>query len=231
MNELQDEWIQQLEELTNIAKSEPQAAYAAFTAGFKHKVTYFIRTIPNLKDVLKRLDDVLENKFIPALTEGHVLSREERTLVSLPVRLGGLGIPICAETCQQEFENSQKITQTLIQNIVNQETIYIQDRRSEQAIELEIKNSRRLHQNRTLTNLRSRMTKEQLRGNDLAQMKGASAWLTSLPLIEEGYLSNKRESFDSIYLRYRWDLKRFPTNCVCSPKFTMDHALQCQTGG
>ena len=75
------------------------------------------------------------------------------------------------------------------------------------------------------------MTKEQLRGNDLAQMKGASAWLTSLPLKDEGYVLNKREFFDSIYLRYRWDLKRLPINCACSQKFTMDHALQCQTGG
>ena len=71
VQELQDEWLEQLDELTKIAKSEPQAAYAAFTAGFKHKVTYFIRTIPNLKDVLKPLDDALDQKLIPALTEGH----------------------------------------------------------------------------------------------------------------------------------------------------------------
>ena len=231
VRELQDEWLEQLAELTKIATSEPQAAYAAFTAGFKHKVTYFIRTIPNLKDLLKPLDDFLDQKFIPALTEGHNLSGEERTLISLPVRLGGLGIPIYAEICQREFENSQKITRTLRQNIVNQESFYVQDRRAEQAVDLEIKNSRKQQQERTLTSLRSKMTKEQLRGNDLAQMKGASAWLTSLPLKDEGYVLNKREFFDSIYLRYRWDLKRLPINCACSQKFTMDHALQCQTGG
>ena len=181
VNELQDEWLEQLEELTKIAKSEPQAAYSAFTAGFKHKVTYFIRTIANLKDVLKPLDDALDQKFIPALTEGHVLSGDERTLLSLPVRLGGLGIPIYSETCQREFENSQKITQTLRHNIVNQESIYIQDQRAEHSIDLEIKNSRRQHQERVLTGLRSRMTKEQLRGNDVAQMKGASSWQNPCP--------------------------------------------------
>ena len=41
----------------------------------------------------------------------------------------------------------------------------------------------------------------------------------------------KRAFFDSIYLRYCWDLKRLPIKCECSQKSTMDHALQCQTGG
>ena len=36
------DWIEQLKQLTTIAKSEPQAAYAGFTAGFKHKMTYYI---------------------------------------------------------------------------------------------------------------------------------------------------------------------------------------------
>ena len=62
-------------------------------------------------------------------------------------------------------------------------------------------------------------------------MKGASSWLTSLPLQQEGYVLNKREFFDSLALRYRWDLKRLPTNCVCGQKFTMDHAMQCANGG
>ena len=48
--ELCDEWCSQLEELSKIARTEPQAAYSAFTAGFKHKLTYFLRTIPNLAE-------------------------------------------------------------------------------------------------------------------------------------------------------------------------------------
>ncbi len=75
------------------------------------------------------------------------------------------------------------------------------------------------------------MTKNQIRGNDIAQMKGGSSWLTSLPLKEEGYDLNKREFFDAIALRYRWMLKRLPTECVCGQKFSMDHAMQCKTGG
>ena len=42
VQELLDDWIKQLQELTKIAKSEPQAAYSAFVSGFQHKMTYFV---------------------------------------------------------------------------------------------------------------------------------------------------------------------------------------------
>ena len=50
------------------------------------------------------------------------------------------------------------------------------------------------------------MSDSQIRGNDLAQMKGAWAWLTSLPLAEEGYVLNKREYFDDIRHRELFNL-------------------------
>ena len=75
------------------------------------------------------------------------------------------------------------------------------------------------------------MSREQIRANDLAQLKGASAWLTTLPLKSEGYVLNKREFFDALALRYRWRLKYLPTRCVCGKPFSMDHAMQCLNGG
>ena len=229
--ELRDEWIRQLEELSKIAKSEPQAAYSAFTAGFQHKMTYFIRTIPDLAETLKPLDDCINNNLIPAITEGHVLSDAERKLISLPVRYGGLGIPIYSEICSKEFEYSRKLTQSLTSRIVAQESESLNDQVKEREIEREIKNDREKAYKEILETLRTNMTKKQLRANDIAQMKGASAWLTSLPLKEEDFVLNKREFFDAISLRYRWDLKRLPLNCICKEAFTADHAMQCMRGG
>ena len=82
-----------------------------------------------------------------------------------------------------------------------------------------------------LKDLRTRMSKEQMRGNDVAQLKGASAWLTSLPLKEEGFILNKREFFDALALRYRWPLSRLPQFCACGKNFDMDHAMSCMKGG
>ena len=42
----------QLQLLSKIAETEPQSPYAAFASGFKSKLTYFIRTIPNISELL-----------------------------------------------------------------------------------------------------------------------------------------------------------------------------------
>ena len=231
VEDLVKEWVDQLKELSKIAKSEPQAAYAAFTSGFRHKLTYFLRTIPNLEEVLKPIDDVIDNSFIPAITEGHVLSQDERKLFSLPVKLGGMGIPIFTETCTVEYQNSLRATETTRSKIVSQETSFILDRRSENAIDAEIRKQREERNEAFLQDLRQRMSKEKLRGNDIAQMKGGSSWLTALPLKDEGYTLNKREFFDALAIRYSWELKRLPTHCVCKKKFDMEHAMSCKNGG
>ena len=49
--------------------------------------------------------------------------------------------------------------------------------------------------------LRSRMTFEQIRSNDFAQLKGASIWLTAFLLAREGYALKKRKFFYALYLR------------------------------
>ena len=48
--------IGQLELLSNIAAIEPQFDYCAFTAGFKHKVIYTMRRIPDICQNLQELD-------------------------------------------------------------------------------------------------------------------------------------------------------------------------------
>ena len=93
VKELVEDWVNQVEELSKIAKCEPQAAYSAFTAGFKHKMTYYMRTIPDLNEIMQPLDNVINKSFIPAITEEHILSPDDRKLLSLPATLGGMGIP------------------------------------------------------------------------------------------------------------------------------------------
>ena len=134
VDELVKEWAMQLTELSRIAKAEPQAAYSAFTSGFRHKLTYFMRTIPDLEEVLKPIDDIIDNSFIPAITEGHLLSRDERRLFFLPVRLGGMGIPIFTETCTSVYQNSLKATEIIRSRIVSQENTLTLDRQADNAI-------------------------------------------------------------------------------------------------
>ena len=233
MGELVKEWIAELRKLTKIAKGEPQAAYSSFTSGFKHKMTYFVRTLPHVEEIIADLDKVIDQEFIPAITEGHVCSDDERKLLSLPVRLGGLGIPIFSEICSREFSASNRITEQLTDSIVNQRIRFDLDQNSQKKTESAIKKERVECQQLLLTDLRSRMSIEQVRANDLTQLKGASAWLNALPLKDEGYRLTKREFFDAVALRYRWPMKRLPNNCSCTkkPAFEPDHAMNCLTGG
>ena len=142
VDDLVDSWIEQLDVLVDIAKSEPQAAYTSFTSGFRHKMTYFIRTIPDISENLKRLDEKVLKEFIPAITEGHQCSPNERSLLSLPVRMGGMGIPIFSEISDIEFNNSIKVTKQLTENINRQIHEYDINKEMEKKIESRRKEQR-----------------------------------------------------------------------------------------
>ena len=49
-----DQWIVQLRSLSQIAKTQPQAAYSAFITGFWHKFFVHMRTISGVSTQLKR---------------------------------------------------------------------------------------------------------------------------------------------------------------------------------
>ena len=59
--------------------------------------------------------------------------------------------------------------------------------------------------------------------------KGASSWLSTLPITEHGFALHKGAFCDALCLRYGWrpDL---PTTCVCGKSFSVEHALNCPCG-
>ena len=66
---------------------------------------------------------------------------------------------------------------------------------------------------------------------DLAQEKGASSWLTTLPLEEYGYSLHKGAFRDAIALRYGWSPLNTPSHCACGTSFSVQHALSFPKGG
>ena len=63
-------WIAELQNLQKIARIEPQLAYAAYIFGFQHKYTYFLRTIPNISNELKPLDQAIDECVLKPILEG-----------------------------------------------------------------------------------------------------------------------------------------------------------------
>ncbi len=84
------------------------------------------------------MDKCIDDHFIPAITEGHVCSKDERKLLSLPVRLGGMGIPIFTEESIREFNTSMESTKTLRENIVAQQQTYIHNEKAQKAMAAKI---------------------------------------------------------------------------------------------
>lgn len=58
VNEKIRDLIKQLKVLSQIVQIEPQAAYTCYTSGFKHKLTYMMRTILNVTNELAEFDFV-----------------------------------------------------------------------------------------------------------------------------------------------------------------------------
>ena len=92
------EWISQLELLSKIAY------YCAFTADFKHKVTCTMSTIPDICQHLQKLDQYVK--------EGYISNNVERKWLSLPVKLGCMGVVIFADVAKTEYQNSRNITES-----------------------------------------------------------------------------------------------------------------------
>ena len=232
VSKLVEKWVLEIKTLSDIAKFEPHAAYTAFTSCIRHRYTFYLRTIPDLGSLLQPLEDAISNLLIPALTEGRHVSADERVLLSLPPRLGGMGIIAPTRTCQQEFTFS-KIATNMLTSAICEQQHDLPPNFTEQCktTRAEIRSKRRADQSEVLEDLRSRMTPVESRTNDINCETGASIWLTTLPIEEKGFSLTKREFWDSVHLRYGWPLPRLPSKCACGETFNVAHALSCKKGG
>lgn len=76
--------------------------------------------------------------------------------------------------------------------------------------------------NTILQQLSEKMSPEQLRVNDLAKVKSALAWLTTVPFNSENFDLNKRKFYDTSSLRYCWTLKYLTSKSPCGKRFDVD---------
>ena len=101
--------MNKLRELTKIAKSEPQAAYFNFTHSLRQKWNFAIRTVPGLENYLLPMEDVISKEFLPDLLRCPI-KPEIWELISLPPRLGGMGIINPIKAAVEELKNSVCLT-------------------------------------------------------------------------------------------------------------------------
>ncbi|KAL9959428.1 hypothetical protein ACROYT_G032751 [Oculina patagonica] len=224
-----EDWVHQVSKLAEFAISQPQASYAAFTVGLRHRWTYFLRTLPDITDLLAPLERAITEVLIPAITD-HQVSTDERSLLALPVRMGGLGLANPSESSSLEYEASVTVTEPLVQRIVaqNHQPPDAADMRSAISHAGAKKNEFLKGREETVKNS---LSPRSLRAAELASEKGAPSWLTVIPKKDQGYDLNKREFRDAVKMRYNWEISDLPKSCVCGDIFDIDHAMICKRGG
>ena len=58
--------------------------------------------------------------------------------------------------------------------------------------------------------------------------KGVSNWLTMLPITEHDFELSKQQYWDSVGLRYGWEITNLPTFCPWGSKIDIQHKMSCK---
>ena len=225
-------WVQDVEELSLLAVEEPQVALSAYTKGICHRWTFIQRTLGGIGPFFQPLEDCIRHKLIPSIV-GRNVSDIERSIMSLPVRYGGLGIANPVKSCEREYQASKTITEDLSDLIYRQDQdLTLFDVAKQNAEIKEQKKNKELFLKGQLEEIVLHISDSNVkRALELNNEKGTGSWLTTLPLKELGFCLNKQEFRDALCLRYGWDVPNMPHFCGCGQRNSIDHTLICKKGG
>ena len=225
-------WKGELEALSEIARSQPHAAYTVFTKGYKSKFTYFMRTIGSFEDYVDPIPEAIDDLLLPTLFgQTEPLPNDLRQLVTLIPAQGGLSVPDLRFEAPQQFAASTLITAPHVGSITTQSMFIVAGENSTEEL-------KRQHQALKTVSVKSRMgsidsilPSDLLRSVNQSRDKGASSWLTAVHLDDRGLVLNKQEFRDSLRLRYSMPLSDLLSKCVCGEKYYVRHAQSCKKGG
>ena len=149
------------------------------------------------------LEEVISKQFLPDLL-GCAIKPDIQELISLPPRLGGMGIINPIKAAVEEFKNSVCLAKQLTKKIVEQDKDGSINKDSVKEARRGIAKQREKDQQEEL---QKTLGGEQLGSYEKKRIemcleKGASNWLSALPLKGAGFSLNKLEFRDAIALRY-----------------------------
>ena len=217
-----ESWMSNTTLLSEIAKSQPQAAFSALTHGLLSKWTYFSRVVPNISHLLEPLNNIIQSNLIP-LTGRPPLNDLECSLFALPVRLGGLGIRLPSKNADREHISVTSMLRDHIPDQCQDYSHVICDQINKANISKQNSERCKEEADRICAQLPTNLQKAM----KLAMEKGASTWLTVLPFAEHGFTLHKSAFQDALALRYGWTPSKLPSKCECGHDFSVDHALSC----
>ena len=112
INSRVEEWVGQVTKLAKFALLQPQACYNPFPFGLRHHWAYFLRTLPDIDDLLLPLERAIADALIPSIT-GHNCTQAERELLVLLVKMAGMGLINLSQMAALEYAASGPLAQQI----------------------------------------------------------------------------------------------------------------------
>ena len=227
-------WSLGLTRLAAIARSSPQMTYAAVMHSFQHEWQYLQRVVSDCSDHFSPLETAIRTVLLPALFGGAdptEISPDLRSVLSLPIRHGGISLPDPTVTADTNHTTSSVCTALLTDSLLDGTELSLVDHQKCMA---EGKKGATTERNATATAdlaaLLSNFPPAERRRLDRNQYCGA--WISVLPTTVNGLSLSKSEWRDGMRRRYGLALQDLPCKCDgCGAKFTVEHALACKKGG
>ena len=225
------DWEKDIKALAEIAVSEPQLAYSAYIYGTSRRWQFVCRTTPGIADSMKRLEELIRTKLLPAVIGGQEISDELRAILQLPARMGGLGFADPNAEADWEYVNSQRITTQIAESIFQQNSQLEIDEKLQAELLKDLRKRKEERWKEYQERVNELLDEKMRRIIQLGSEKGASTWLTSLPLKSYGFRLNKQQFLDAVCMRYDLKLRDVPRNCACGNEYSINHCLTCKRGG
>ena len=130
-----------------------------------------------------------------------------------------------------EYATLKKITEPLTTLILQQQTDLFDTCSQQTSLKSMVRRTKRELEKKMADQVTSNSNIQQKRAAEWAQEKGASSWLTVLPLQGHGFHLDKNSFRDALCLRYGWLPKNLTDQCPCGSAFTVEHSLSCPKGG
>ena len=193
------DWISDIKKLSIIAESQSHAAYSAYCHGLSFRWNYFFRVCTS-SSLFQPLEDCICSDLILKLLGRDIPGKVEQDLFSLPVRLGGLGLFIPTVTAVRQHTCSLHASSPLIDLIVSQAHNVAYCLVNQVQLCSEVHATQRKELEEFAKNIYDQLPPDLLSSAELACEKGASNWLSCLPLKFYGFALHKTAFRDAVML-------------------------------
>ena len=228
------EWTDGICRLSTIARSSPQCSFIALQKSYQQEWMHLQRVVDGISSHFAPVEAALCTRFLPSLLGGTTpttIPPELRSLLSLPVKSSGIGIPLPTTSADDRHLASSTCTSVLTDSLIESAPLSMGDHHTAMREgRASARTSGKAMAETSLTTLCSSMTP--LDARRTRRNEEAGAWISIQPTYTNGLSLSKDEWRDGVRMRYGLQLQDLQKKCDgCGGRFSIEHALKCKQGG